>query len=210
MSQPASLPSDDLRRELGEIDIYLFDQLLKGGSIDGGACSTPAAATDATSSTSFGGGFEVFAIDSDPSAVAVDSGAGGPSQPQSAGREHPDRLARRAAMEQRIDGRGDQQRRPPFRCRRRRVRAPADRVVAGARAWRSVLRPARLEHRHRAASRLARPDGCVCPTDRPASSSSEAMLIDWSARLGGILIEPIKTTNVQNQRCMTTWCLEKR
>ena len=30
MSQPASLPSDALRRELGEIDIYLFDQLLKG------------------------------------------------------------------------------------------------------------------------------------------------------------------------------------
>jgi len=35
------------------------------------------------------------------------------------------------------------------------------------------------------------------------------MLLEWSARLGGRLLDPIKTTNVQQQRCMTTWCLEK-
>jgi len=29
------------------------------------------------------------------------------------------------------------------------------------------------------------------------------------ARLGGRLIDPITTTNVQQQRCMTTWCLSK-
>ena len=26
----------------------------------------------------------------------------------------------------------------------------------------------------------------------------------------GILYEPIKTTNVQNMRCMTTWCVQKK
>ena len=37
----------------------------------------------------------------------------------------------------------------------------------------------------------------------------EAMLLDWTDRLGGRLADPIKTTNVQGQRCMTTWCVWK-
>jgi SAM-dependent methyltransferase len=37
----------------------------------------------------------------------------------------------------------------------------------------------------------------------------EAMLIGWTERLGGRLADPIKTTNVQQQRCMTTWCVIK-
>jgi SAM-dependent methyltransferase len=37
----------------------------------------------------------------------------------------------------------------------------------------------------------------------------EAMLLRWTARLGGRLADPIKTTNVQGQRCMTTWCVLK-
>lgn len=34
-------------------------------------------------------------------------------------------------------------------------------------------------------------------------------LLGWSERLGGRLIEPIKTTVVDNTRAMTTWCLVK-
>jgi tellurite methyltransferase len=37
----------------------------------------------------------------------------------------------------------------------------------------------------------------------------ERMLLEWTHQLGGKLLDPIKTTNVQQQRCMTTWCLEK-
>ena len=37
----------------------------------------------------------------------------------------------------------------------------------------------------------------------------EAMLLGWTERLGGRLADPIKTTNVQQQRSMTTWCLIK-
>ncbi len=37
----------------------------------------------------------------------------------------------------------------------------------------------------------------------------EEMLLVTSDRLNGKLLDPIKTTNVQNLRCMTTWCLEK-
>lgn len=37
----------------------------------------------------------------------------------------------------------------------------------------------------------------------------QQMLLDYTSRLGGELIEPIKTTNVQGLRCMTTWCVKK-
>lgn len=37
----------------------------------------------------------------------------------------------------------------------------------------------------------------------------EAHLLDWSRRLGGRLLDPLKTTIVQDQRCMTTWVLRK-
>ncbi|MBA2620823.1 MAG: class I SAM-dependent methyltransferase [Acidobacteria bacterium] len=37
----------------------------------------------------------------------------------------------------------------------------------------------------------------------------EELLIETTNQLGGIFIEPIKTTNVQNLRCMTTWIIHK-
>ena len=37
----------------------------------------------------------------------------------------------------------------------------------------------------------------------------EAVLLETTERLGGRLADPIKTTNVQGQRCMTTWCVWK-
>jgi tellurite methyltransferase len=37
----------------------------------------------------------------------------------------------------------------------------------------------------------------------------EAMLLDYQRQLGARQLEPIKTTNVQGLRCMTTWCLGK-
>ena len=38
----------------------------------------------------------------------------------------------------------------------------------------------------------------------------EATLLQKTAELGGALLDPIKTTVVQNQRCMTTWVVQKR
>lgn len=37
----------------------------------------------------------------------------------------------------------------------------------------------------------------------------EAMLLECTARLGGTLLDPLKTTNVQGMRCMTTWVVGK-
>jgi len=38
---------------------------------------------------------------------------------------------------------------------------------------------------------------------------NQQQLIDYTRKLNGNLHEPIKTTNVQNLRCMTTWCVRK-
>ena len=37
----------------------------------------------------------------------------------------------------------------------------------------------------------------------------EAMLMRLTRMLGGTLVDPLKTTVVQDQRCMTTWVLRK-
>ena len=38
---------------------------------------------------------------------------------------------------------------------------------------------------------------------------NQEMLLRFTKKLGGELHEPIKTTNVQNMRAMTTWCVRK-
>jgi SAM-dependent methyltransferase len=38
---------------------------------------------------------------------------------------------------------------------------------------------------------------------------NEKMLLNYTRSLNARLMEPLKTTNVQNMRCMTTWCLQK-
>jgi SAM-dependent methyltransferase len=38
---------------------------------------------------------------------------------------------------------------------------------------------------------------------------NQQTLLGYTHQLGGTLYEPIKTTNVQNLRCMTTWCVRK-
>jgi tellurite methyltransferase len=52
-------------------------------------------------------------------------------------------------------------------------------------------------------SRYALPDG----SER--FLVNEQVLLEYTDVLGGELFEPIKTTNVQNLRCMTTWCVRK-
>ena len=37
----------------------------------------------------------------------------------------------------------------------------------------------------------------------------EQLLVETTNNLRGTLVDPIKTTNVQNLRCMTTWVIQK-
>jgi tellurite methyltransferase len=50
----------------------------------------------------------------------------------------------------------------------------------------------------------------LLPDDSERFLVNEELLLGYSQNLNGYLHEPIKTTNVQNLRCMTTWCLQKR
>ena len=54
-------------------------------------------------------------------------------------------------------------------------------------------------------------EGCrfLLPDGSERFLVNEKMLIDKTKEVGGNLIEPIKTTNVQNLRSMTTWVLRK-
>jgi tellurite methyltransferase len=62
-----------------------------------------------------------------------------------------------------------------------------------------------LEHRLPASTgRMRLPDGST------RFVVDEAMLESWAKRLGASVCDPLKTTIVQGQRCMTTWVIEKR
>lgn len=50
---------------------------------------------------------------------------------------------------------------------------------------------------------------CALPDGSTRYLVDERMLMEWTARLGGTLVDPLKTTVVQNQRSMTTWVLRK-
>ena len=207
MSQP---PSAELRASFGEIDIYLFDQLAaRALRRPAPRCSTPAAATAATWSISCATASSATALDRDAGAVA-----------------HVRRLAAALAPALPADtlpGRRARSRCPgPTPAWRPSSAAPCctlptttahfgrmvERAVARAGAWRPAVRAAGVEHRPRARDRpggrrVRLPDG----SDRFVVD--EAMLLAGRARLGGRLVDPIKTTNVQQQRCMTTWCVLK-
>ncbi len=60
-----------------------------------------------------------------------------------------------------------------------------------------------MSHQHIAGHRYLAPD----VTER--FCVDEPFLMQLTERLGGQLVDPIKTTVVQNQRCMTTWVLQK-
>jgi SAM-dependent methyltransferase len=58
--------------------------------------------------------------------------------------------------------------------------------------------------RHLAGRRYALPDG----SERYLVDA--AQLAEWTERLGGEWVDPLKTTLVQGQRCMTTWVIRAR
>lgn len=49
----------------------------------------------------------------------------------------------------------------------------------------------------------------LLPDNSERFLADEKMLIAATEKFGGVWLEPLKTTNVQNLRCMTTWVLQK-
>ncbi len=200
--------SAELRSEFGDIDIYLFDQLLRG-RLDarwrvldagcGAGRNLPYLLTH---------GLDVYAIDRDPGAVACVS-----------------RLLSRlspAADTARVQvGEVDALPWPD---------GSMDAVLSSAvlhfardeahfrdmvqELWR-VLAPgglffARLATSISIENRISAPVGRVLlPDGSERFVVDEATILRTTAELGGRLLDPLKTTNVQNLRAMTTWVIEK-
>ncbi|HEY7769343.1 class I SAM-dependent methyltransferase [Longimicrobium sp.] len=203
-------PSATLRAALGDIDIYLFDQLLKG-AFDSARTVLDAGCGAGRNLVPFlRGGFEVFGIDQDPFIVG---------RVRLLAAELAPRLPEENFQAAPVDA-------LPYEDER------MDAVISSA-----VLHFARDEQHFDAMLhemwRVLRPDGLFfarlatsigLELRLPSSSPGRYRLPDGSERflmneagllartesLGATLAEPIKTTNVQNLRAMTTWCLRKR
>jgi SAM-dependent methyltransferase len=201
-------PSAELGRLLGDIDIYLLDQLLKGRFDARRRVLDAGCGAGRNVRYLLARGFDVFAADRDPAAVAAVRAI--------ASREAPQLPASNFQV-------ADVQRLPwPD--------AAMDAVIASAvlhfaadeaqfaasvrELWR-VLAPGGLLFARLASSigiedRLGAATGRVhLPDGSERFVVDEPTLLGLTARLGGSLADPLKTTNVQGLRCMTTWCVEK-
>ncbi len=200
--------SADLRAEFGEIDIYLFDQLLRG-RFDGRRRVLDAGCGGGRNlSYLVNHGFDVYAIDRDPAAVRSVARLTAHLPPS----QHGDRVRQGemdalpwpdASMDAVLSSAVLHFARDEAHFRRMvqelwRVLAPGG--LFFARLATSIS----IENRISAAvGRVLLPDG------------SERFVVDESTilriteELSGRLLDPLKTTNVQNLRAMTTWVLEK-
>jgi tellurite methyltransferase len=209
MAEVLPAPSAELSEAFGGIDIYLFDQLLRG-RFDRRPRLLDAGCGDGRNLTYFlRRGFISFGIDRDPASIDRVRAL--------AARLAPDLPSRNFCAGE-ID-------RLPW------DEASMDAVVCSAvlhfaadlahfdrmieEMWR-VLAPRGLLFA-RLASNIGL-EAVVGPAGRrvrlPDGSDrfvvDEAILLERTQRLGGRLLDPLKTTNVQQQRCMTTWCVQKR
>lgn len=199
----------DLVAEFGQIDIYLFDQLLRGRIARGMTVLDAGCGAGRNLVYLLRAGFDVLAADGDP--AAIDSVR---------------RLAARLAPGL-----------PPENFRAEPIEsmsftdASADVVLSSAvlhfarddahfnamveGSWR-VLRPRGIFF-CRLASSIGMEDRVQALAGRrhrlPDGSDrylvDEPFLLEKTRALGGELLDPLKTTVVQNQRCMTTWVVRK-
>jgi tellurite methyltransferase len=204
----ATAVSADLRAEFGEIDIYLFDQLLRGRFDQRRRVVDAGCGSGRNLPYFLRHGFDVRAVDGDPTAIR-------------SVRQLVAALNPALPLDQIQCGSLDSL---PWSDR------SADAVICSAvlhfardetdfaamleEMWR-ILAPGGLLFARLATSiglerHLTAPTGRVrLPDGSERFVVDERTLLAWTSRLGGTLADPLKTTNVQNQRCMTTWVVEK-
>lgn len=199
----------DVIGRLGQIDIYLLDQLIKGRIAPGDTILDAGCGHGRNLSYLLRSGFTVLAVDSDPDAVAAVT-----------------RLATRLAPQLSSDN---------FRVESIEAMSFAD-GVADAVVSSAVLHFARDDDAFNAMLReswrvlrnggvfFARLASTIGMEDRVTPLAGrryrlpdgterflvdEPFLMQYGRELGGVLLDPLKTTVVQDQRCMTTWVMRK-
>jgi tellurite methyltransferase len=208
MTGGSASPAAELHAAFGEIDIYLFDQIMRG-RFDSRRRVLDAGCGDGRNLVYLlRRGFTCFGTDRDPSAVArvraLAAQLAPGLSPDNFQTGELDRLPwPDASMDVVICSAvlhfaSDE--------------AHFDRMVvelwrvlaAGGLLFARLASNIGLEARIGAGGRRVRlPDG----SDRFVVD--ERMLLAWTDRLGATRLDPIKTTNVEQQRCMTTWCVGK-
>jgi len=200
----------DLVEEFGSIDIYLFDQALKGRFEPGMRLLDAGCGSGRNLPYFLRAGFDVSAVDAHPDAVdRVRKLAAKLAPGLPASNFRAERIEAMSFPDASFDA--------VFSSAVLHfAESPADFRGMLDGMWR-VLRPGGFFFARLASTitiedrvvpigngRYRLPDG----TDR--FLVDEAMLESLAEELGGMFAEPMKTTNVQRQRAMTTWCLTKR
>jgi tellurite methyltransferase len=198
-----------LEEQFGQIDIYLFDQLLRGRFIPGSRVLDAGCGRGRNLVYFLRAGYAVFGSDADADAIH-------------AVRHLAKTLAPRLPAE---NFRAEPLEAMSF------ADAFADAVISSAvlhfarddaqfgdmldATWR-VVRPGGIFFCRLASSigmeqRVRRIAGrrCLLPDGSERYLVDEALLLELTRRLGGVLLDPLKTTVVQDQRCMTTWVMRK-
>jgi tellurite methyltransferase len=200
----------NLQEWFGGIDIYLFDQLLKGRIVPGMRVLDAGCGTGRNLVYLLKSGWEVFGVDESSAAVAqtrrLASGLA-PHLPSDNFRVEPvDRLSFADAEFEVV------------------LSSAVLHFARDEEHWRAMIREmwrvlkpggiffARLASSIGMEDKVELIDGrrYHLPDGSERFLVDEAMLLSVAATLGGEFIEPIKTTVVQNMRAMTTWCLRKQ
>lgn len=201
-------PGEELRQQFGDIDIYLFDQVLRG-RFDTRHRVLDAGCGDGRNLIwLLQHGFECYGVDSEPSAVDVVRHTASRLAPQLpltnfavadlVDLPYPDAFMHVVICSAVLHFANDEAHFATMVNEMWRVLAPGGLLFARLTSnigLEPVIGPA--------GRRVRLPDG----SDRFVVD--ETMLVQITDRLGGRLADPIKTTNVQGKRCMTTWCLTR-
>jgi tellurite methyltransferase len=201
MSQPMS----QLRQQFGPIDIYLFDQLLRGRIAPGMRVFDAGCGAGRNLIYFLREGYEVCGVDSDPQAVEATRRLAAALPPDNFRVEPIEAMSFPSAFADVVLSSA------VFHFAR-----DDDQFQAMLRGTWRVLKPGGLFFCRLASSigiesqiqqiagrRFLLPDG----SERYLAD--EALLVQLTGELGGTLADPLKTTVVQNQRSMTTWVVRK-
>ena len=199
----------DLDTEFGRIDVYLFDQLLRGNISRGARILDAGCGSGRNLVYLMRSGYEVFGVDSDRRAIDDVRKLAANLSPQL-----PETHFRVEAIEaMTIPDRSVD----VVLCSAvLHFARDDDHFWAMVNAMWNVLADGGLFF-SRLASTIGMEDRCrrvegrrfVSPDGVERYLVDEAILLDATVKLGGQLADPLKTTVVQDQRCMTTWVVRK-
>jgi tellurite methyltransferase len=196
-----------LQQQFGNIDIYLFDQLLRGNIRPGMRVLDAGCGGGRNLVYLLREGYEVFAADANPSAieqVRALAAALAPTLPADSFRvepieamSFPDSFADVVLLNAVLHFARDDHH---FEAM---LQAAWCVLKPGGLLFCRLASTIGMQHQRISGRRFVSPDG------EERYLVDEPLLLQLTATLGGHLADPIKTTVVQDQRCMTTWIVRK-